>query len=295
MVFSEPLCSFDLAKPKFENPVLQLKNRSFRTRSNHRHTIADPFLVVHDNELFLFVEEKRFYEPGKIVTYKTDDLLDWSPCGIVLDLVPQHVSYPFVFESDSKFLMLPETEVMGEVAFYESASFPTSWSKSKTVLPSALCDSSIIKHEGVFYLFTSCKLNQELLIFHAETIHGPWVPHPMNPVVTGSSKFRNGGGPIVWSNHMFRFAQDCTNSYGEKLHLLKINVLNRESYSESIFVDDYLPRDSKWNNLGGHHFHIAEFKGQVVYAVDGKSTDMLVNKGIGIFFKCLRGISNLFR
>ena len=85
-----------------EKPVAVFHNKSLRTQKKSIHTIADPFLIVHNGILYLFVEEKKSYEKGKIRAYATENLFNWDDLGIVLE-ESFHLYYTFVFKNEDSF------------------------------------------------------------------------------------------------------------------------------------------------------------------------------------------------
>ena len=289
-VFCESKDTFSLKNPKFADPKLLLSNAGLRTNRFNNHTTADPFLFVWEGRLFLFVETKRSFECGKISVYSTLDGNTWENHGLAFD-APKHVSYPFVFENESALFMLMETGAQKELALYRANSFPKGWAACRVLKTGIYCDCSIIQHHGIYYLFANPGLGDQLEIYLADDLDGSWKAHPQNPQVVGLDKARNGGGPIHWNGKLYRFAQNCSASYGEKLALYEIDQLDQQSYSESLVNSDFLPRCDKWNHLGGHHFSLVEFNDKVFYAVDGQGYSHLLNKLAGTYFRLLTKIT----
>lgn len=58
-----------------------------------------------------------------------------------------------------------------------------------------------------------------LNVWHAASPLGPWEPHPSNPVANGPRAlgFRNGGRLVVHGGRLYRFGQDCGQTYGHKV------------------------------------------------------------------------------
>jgi len=56
-------------------------------------------------------------------------------------------------------------------------------------------------------------------VWHATSPLGPWEPHPANPVANGPREagFRNGGRLVVHDGRLYRFGQDCGETYGHKV------------------------------------------------------------------------------
>jgi hypothetical protein len=288
VVFAEKADKFDLHHPKFDNPILTFDNRRLRTKKQNVHTIADPFLFSNGDSLFLFVEEKRSFQHGKIKAFETKNLTDWTSHGVVLD-PGFHCSYPHVFESpDGGIWMLPETIAGGELNLYRASEFPCVWEKTNPILKEKLCDNSIFFDEGKYFLFAGSDEGKQLDIYFSDSLNGAWQAHPKNPVVLGKKYARNGGGPSMWKGKRVRFAQDCVEKYGDRLHVMQIVKLSETEYEERVLLEDFLPRNQPWNRVGGHHFSYTTFGNNVVYARDGKSYDYLINKPIGALFRLIK-------
>lgn len=261
---------------KLGPPRFVLNSKKLRRKHPHFHTYADPFLFSFEGELYIFFESQAVGENGSIRAYKTSDLVNFLAVGEVLK-EPFHLSYPFVFSDDKAVYMVPETSANFEIALYRFDKFPGRPSKLRVMLRGAYLDSSLIRHEGMWYLFTTSPKGLEIF-FTDDIEHGSLVPHPLNPI-TASPKFsRCGGGPIRFNGHMYRIAQDGSVDYGKNIHILRINALSKTSYEEEPFVENYFEFDHSWNSRGGHHLSFAEFAGKRIIAVDGAQNDLFANK-----------------
>ena len=81
--------------------------------------VADPFLFVKNEKLYLFYESKAFFSPGVIMMTSTVDLKNWSKPVVVLK-ESFHLSYPWVFEEEGKIYMIPETGSDKSIRLYEA-------------------------------------------------------------------------------------------------------------------------------------------------------------------------------
>ncbi|MGK0326392.1 MAG: hypothetical protein ACJA2M_001936 [Polaribacter sp.] len=284
-IFKSPiLWSITLYKEKFNflfdsrlaNNIKTFNQKKIRTKLHYAGTLADPFLFVDNDSLYLFYESKCHGRLGKIHLTKTTDLENYEDLGCVLD-EDFHLSYPFVFKDNSSIYMIPETANANEVLLFKFQEFPLKLKKHKTLLTGCYWDSSIIQHDNLWYLFTSS--NKGLEIFYTKELENEeLVPHPQNPIATDSRYERCGGGPIKIDDVFFRIAQDCSNEYGKNIHIFKIKELSQTKYEEELFKENYFELDQNWNSMGGHHFNIVNFKGDKVIATDGKQRDYLFNK-----------------
>ncbi len=261
-------------------------SKKLRIKKEHVHTLADPFLIVYKEELYLFYESQMIGERGKIKALKTNNLKNWEDLGVVLEK-EFHVSYPFVFQCDAKFYCIPETESNSEIALYQFDSFPYQLKKSHILVEGKYADSSCHYFNDIWYLFTFSASG--LHIFMSPDLHSSsWLPHPKNPVSQNPKYARCGGGLYFHEKEIYRFAQDCEKEYGSQLHILRVTHLSETEYSEELFHGDFLSQKESWNWQGGHHLSLCNFKGKLMAAVDGKQYDFYFNKFLSVFFKFLR-------
>lgn len=265
---------------KIKSPELVLDSKRLRIRKRHIHTYADPFLFPFNDELFLFFESQAVSEHGRIEVIKTADLKKFESLGEVLK-EPFHLSYPFVFECGSSVFMIPESYAANKVVLYKFEEFPNKLIRSRVLLNGGYWDSSAIKHNGVWFLFTTSSIGLE--IFYTDDLeNGRLTAHPLNPITTDPKYSRCGGCPLVVNDELCRIAQDGSGEYGRNIHILRINELSETAYDEEIISPDYFELNESWNSGGGHHFSLAKFKGKSIIAVDGKQNDFLLNRLLAI-------------
>jgi hypothetical protein len=278
---------------KLTSPIKVFNYKNIWNVSKHIHSCADPFLFTYQDELYLFFESmSSYYKNAHIKAYKTKDLKTFIPLGIILK-PPFHLSYPFVFTSNSSVYMIPESVFANEVALYKFAKFPNELVKSKVLLQGSYYDSSFIEHNGLWFLFTTS--NNSLEIFYTKDIENePLTPHPANPITTNPKYCRCGGSPIINNNSIYRITQDSSAEYGKNISLFKINKLTETEYDEELYIDDYFNNQEKWNSVGGHHLNCADFNGKKVIVVDGKKSDYFLSNFITIYFIIYKKLQQIF-
>lgn len=232
--------------------------------------LADPFLFVQNSYLYLFYEEQiGLNGKGIIKMIKTSDLKEWSKPITVLE-ESFHLSFPNVFICNSDIYMMPETGFDYSLNLYKPNSNFTKWEHYKTLLKGRkFTDSSIIKFENHYYLFTtdySSNINI-LRLYHSDFIEGEWVEHPMSPIASGKNTGRCAGSVFYHNNYIYRPCQLMQSRYGEGIELYQITVLNKVFYEE-VFVKTLIPNTCKFYKEGGHHINICEFKDHIVVATD---------------------------
>jgi len=239
--------------------------------------VADPFAVCVGGVWHLFFEiMNRAYWRGEIGWATSADFRRWSYQQIVLR-EPFHVSYPYVFEWDGEFYMVPEAYRTNTIRLYKADEFPTQW-KLVEVLANGACfsDSSLFHHAGKWWLLTETNPDfrfDTLRLFWAETLRGPWREHPCSPVVRRNPHIARPGGRVIsWDGRLVRFAQDCHPRYGLQVLALEILELGPTSYRERplgrrpILTGD----GAGWNRYGMHHIDAHQLaEGQWMAVVDG--------------------------
>lgn len=237
---------------------------------------ADPFLFVWDNTLFLFYESMRNGDKGILKMVHTTDLTNWSSPVTVLS-EPWHLSFPFVFAMEDGIYMVPESEACNEVRLYKANEDLSSFTFVKTLLSQEhkdniffnYSDSHVFRKDGITYLFTSVFYKWEYhleLYYTDDLLHHPLLPHPQSPVCVGNRFGRCGGSLLQTDSGLLRVAQDCEQSYGANVSLLRISELSPDKYAEELFAQDLFHVSDEQD--GGHQLHVVSYKGKYVYATD---------------------------
>ncbi|CAA0814343.1 Glycosyltransferase family protein 64 protein C5 [Striga hermonthica] len=244
--------------------------------------VADPFLYVKDDILYLFFETKNTITmQGDIgVALSLDKGATWQQLGIALD-EDWHLSYPYIFEYNGIIYMMPEGSSKGDLRLYRAINFPLEWTFDKIIMKRPLVDSFMIPHEGKFWLFGSdhsqigSRKNGHLEIWYSHSPFGPWRPHKMNPVYnTGrSTGARNGGRPFVFNGSLYRVGQDCGQTYGHHIRIFKLLTLTTDKFREAEVpsgLDLPVKGQKKWNTARAHHLDVRQLgSGGWVAVLDG--------------------------
>ncbi|HET7028766.1 MAG TPA: hypothetical protein VFI28_13820 [Candidatus Limnocylindrales bacterium] len=198
---------------------------------------ADPFLVAGPNGPVLFAEEwVRSRGRARIVVLDRPGDGSGATARPVLDL-DQHVSYPFVFEWQNDWYLLPQRD--GEsLELYRAARFPDSWRWDRTLLAERAADATLVEHDGRWWLFTARpgpggRTADELHVYIAASPLGPWRAHPRNPVVSDVRTARPGGAFFRHAGRLYRPAQDGGPTYGYALVVMRVDRLDEDGYAET--------------------------------------------------------------
>lgn len=266
----------------------------FRKRLNTLNTMADPFLFVHGEALYLFAEQMTFLGHGEIVGFRTKDLSTWESLGVVLR-EGHHLSYPNVFSYEGKVYMLPEGGASGRVTLYQPAnSTPgpdlSRWVPLKTLLVGDYYDPTLLFLESGVYLFVTHQ-QRGLCLFHATHLFGDFQEHSSSPI-TRDHRYARCAGPILQTpeGERFRLSQDGTRTYGEDIFLNRILQITPESCLEELGGSP-APRVSgviRPQVCGMHHLSTAHFQGADILALDFKELEPLVNHLVRPFWQTLK-------
>lgn len=242
--------------------------------------VADPFLFVHREKLFLFYEEKRNYSNGVLKMTCTTDLKTWSkPTKILKE--PFHLSYPFVFEENGKIFLIPETSDIGDIRLYKATNddlnnftfYKTLIKKDVVETEIGYADTSIFKKDSTFFLMTSIERDGSniMYLYTSDHIEGPYTEHPCSPVCSSAQYGRNGGCLLESADgKIYRVAQDCKYRYGDDIHLLQVDELTPKTYKEHLVKSNIIPTSIPFYQEGGHQYNIVRFKGRMIVATDAK-------------------------
>lgn len=234
---------------------------------NHITIKADPFLFTHNGRLFLFYEEKQRRHKGVLKMVSTEDLENWTYPVLILK-ESFHLSFPYVFEDNGTVYLLPECGESNSIRLYKF----TDSSLSKVEFLSSLVegnyvDSSIIRREGKYYLFTSNPQFEQKL-FMSDTLTTGYKEHPASPIYVGPDCGRNGGSVISYNDCLYRISQDCSRLYGGNVSIHKIDQINPSMYKETLVESNILKKTVPFYAYGGHQLNISEYKGKVYIATD---------------------------
>lgn len=204
---------------------------------------ADPFLHRVNGRTFLFVEEYPYAERKGVISAAevVDDRLLTAPVPVLKR--PYHLSYPFVFEHEGEFCMIPETGENRSIELYRATEFPWKWELSAVLMEGAVfSDATVLLHDGLWWLFVTAdwlgaSTQDELSIFYSEVLKGEWKPHPANPVKSDSRFSRPAGRIVQQSGRLFRPAQNCDRTYGAGIVWFEITELTPTGFSERKMIN----------------------------------------------------------
>jgi hypothetical protein len=234
-------------------------------------SLADPFPFEKDGQTYLFCEETLAPDPKGFISYVRLDG-NGRPIGATEKALdrPYHLSYPFVFRRDGVIYMIPESADNRTVELYRATRFPDEWTLERVIIDDLLAvDATLLEQPGHLWLFMTlagmgAPATEELHVYHAKSVIGPWEPHRKNPVIADVRSARPAGRIFRHDDQLVRPAQDCSRAYGGAIVFNRIDVLTEKEYRETEIarVDPiWLPK------LTGTHTY--NFTG-TVEALDGR-------------------------
>ncbi len=201
---------------------------------------ADPHVVPGSQGLLVLVEEYIYKNRrGRIAMLRLTETGQVAEVRTVLEL-ECHLSYPSVFEFSKALYMVPESRELGRVDAYKCTSYPWGWEYAATLLHDVrACDSSIVQYQARWWLFTTISEHEWLtprdslhLFFAEDPLHGPWRPHPQNPIACSAYNSRPAGQPFVSGGRLYRPSQDCSKGYGYGVRLMEVTTMTEERFEE---------------------------------------------------------------
>jgi hypothetical protein len=215
------------------------------------HFLADPFIARTDDGTFVFVEDfsRRngyatigvFELPDAVGTFRT-----------VLDR-GVHLSYPFVFRdpADGTWLMLPEMAAEHRIALFRATKFPDEWREDAVLVPGITAfDPTVLFRDGKYWLFYASGTpgtctDDGLYLSFSDSLRGPFIPHPSNPIRSDVVGARPAGRLFEWDGRLIRPGQDSSREYGYAVVFYEVTSLTPTFYSEvevGRLMPDWAPR-----------------------------------------------------
>jgi hypothetical protein len=205
---------------------------------------ADPNVVQKDNRYFVFIEEYALKtKKGHLSVFEVDQSGKHSLPVRILEK-EYHLSYPFVFESNGRYYMVPESAENKTIDLYECTEFPYKWVQKMSLKENIKAvDTTLLFYQGKWWLFTGISENEdsfpevELFLFFSDDLFTrDWKPHPLNPIISDVKRARPAGRIFMKDRKLFRPSQDCSKTYGYGFDLNEIKILSETEYVEESAV-----------------------------------------------------------
>ncbi len=208
--------------------------------NNSYQFFADPFIFkLESNEYFILFEELNYNKQyGCISQFTLNNNKEVISKKMQID-TKSHLSYPFIFFENGIMYVFPESSAAGKLSCYQYDENDQSLSFKKDILNLPLLDSTILKHQNKYWIFSSMRgsdSNKKLYIFFSDNLFGPYTPHPRNPVRNNINGSRPAGNFIVIDGNIYRPAQNSGKYYGSSIAITKIIALNETEFIEENYM-----------------------------------------------------------
>lgn len=223
---------------------------------------ADPFPIKEGDRYYLFLEEYLHKERKGHISVMEINQDGYLGKPVTVLEREYHLSYPFVFQWQGSYYMIPETGQNRTIELYRCVAFPYEWAFEKVLLDNInAVDATLTEVNGTWWMFVNIAIDgasawDELHLYHSDTPLGPWKPHSRNPVKSDVRSARPAGNIFRWNGDIYRPAQDCSKRYGYAISINKIMHLDQYEYQETE-VSKILP-DWAANLVGTHTFSTCE-------------------------------------
>ena len=205
-----------------------------------------------DKNYFIFIEEYVYSKSkGHIALIKMDKEGNYDYLGKILEK-DYHLSYPFVFQFENNFYMIPETESNNNIELYKCTDFPKKWEYHGEIMNNVnAVDTTIFNYNDKWWMFTGMKENlgssnsDELFLFHSDNpLSNDWESHSNNPIISDVRQARPAGKIFSFKDDIYRPSQNSSKFYGYGISVNQINNITKNEYQETI-VTSILPN---WDN-----------------------------------------------
>ena len=210
--------------------------RGFRfVESPRGHFYADPFLIEHQGQTWLFFEDYDYAADRGVIS-----CAEVRNGGLGAPLMalerPYHLSYPCLFRAGGDIFMVPESVASGSVDLFRCTRFPDHWTLHKQLLAERAVDTTVWVDGGLYWFFVTLQeprgFGTQLWLFYATDPAGEWRSHPANPLSTDVRNSRGAGAIFRRDGKLFRPSQDCARHYGFSFSLNEIVACDLERYAE---------------------------------------------------------------
>ncbi len=249
---------------------------------------ADPFVFTDKNGNSNLLYENYDYRArkGKISSIILNDENKTS-VAIEEDF---HLSFPFVLNHKNNIFCIPESFENNQIRLYKLDQARGKFQFIKPLLENtAAVDPILFKHENLWWLFFTKKdlPSVNLYAYYSKEFDGNFEEHKNNPIKIDIRSSRSAGAPFYYKDIFCRPVQDCAKTYGDKVHINKIEKLSPTEFSEKT-IETIMPIENS-NFYKGIHTINSDGKYTVI---DGKRFIFI---GENFVFQLKRKLSILFK
>lgn len=200
---------------------------------------ADPFGLIRGENRYILFEDFDYRMDKAVISCR--QMLGsggFSDSTTVIDELPVHLAYPYVFEWEGEAYCAPESRQAREIRLYRAQGNPKVWKRVATLVENfSGVDPTIFRYENRWWLFCTNvehDSNTFLYVWYSDCLFGPWKFHPSNPVKADIRSARPAGAPFSFEGHLYRPAQDSSKTYGGRIAINRILRLSPTEFEEEI-------------------------------------------------------------
>lgn len=193
---------------------------------------ADPFMIKEDDNFYYILAEEFIFWEGKgkislLTVSKKDFALIEKKVVIEEDT---HLSFPFCEVNGTT--IIPESVQSGKTTEYYFDQEKMSVYDKKVIINEGLIDAAFYEDkEGKKWVLTSKSDKPLENMYLYQMNNGKYVPsNEGNIISSGIEVTRSAGRLFKYKGDIYRPVQDCKERYGKYTRIMKVNLLNSNSY-----------------------------------------------------------------
>lgn len=193
---------------------------------------ADPFVCGDGDREYVFVELMNHYNVYGQIAVAPIEHGEVGKFRIVID-EDFHMSFPNVFQWKGTWYMIPETFMCGQVRLYRAEEFPYRWVLDSVLLKDVeLVDHALFPTEYGFLAVSYDTLDRGNM--HSRVFRLDMEKRGMEEIFPSGKwcKERPGGTFYQKDGVWHRVIQDCVKTYGDFLHVFRVNEFTEEIFDE---------------------------------------------------------------
>ena len=214
---------------------------------------ADPMPLYWQGQHWIMFEELPFAAPrGRLLALEVHADGSYGTPLPVME-TPYHLSYPFMIRQQDQLYMVPETSATRRVELHRCTGFPGQWELDSVLLEGVNAVDATLRQldDGRWWMWVSvveegAERGEELHLYYADRLQGPWQAHAANPVVSDIRCARPAGPIVADAAGLLRPAQNSAAGYGHHIEWRRITALTPEHYAEEAAGSLQPQGDPRW-------------------------------------------------